>query len=124
MEAEFSRLNLKENDCLVIKVDISGLSEDESIKKLQSIREDEFVKYVESKGNKVFVTYSGIDVNILRLSGTEKVLVHANVTGMTDPQTEEYLEYIKSKLIEIGEDKIIMVPVDGGSPLIKVKSEV
>jgi hypothetical protein len=64
-EIGFSRLNLKLGDDLIIKVNTSGLSEEDSVKKLKEISDDDFLKYVTERGHRVFVTYTGVDLEIL-----------------------------------------------------------
>lgn len=120
-EIQFLKLGLSENDILVLRVDINGLNEEQAVKKLADIREDDFVKYVESRGNKVITTYTGLDINILRLNDGDKVLAYANVTSMDEEQEEKYLDYIKYRLQDTIGDRLICVPVRNGSPVIKIK---
>nr|QMP82901.1 MAG: hypothetical protein [Caudoviricetes sp.] len=122
LEVEFQKLNLKEGDCLVIKVNTYGMSEDEAIKKLSSIREDEFIEYVENKGNKVFVTYSGIGVEILRMEETDKLAVYVDTTSLEESKLEKYLEFIEHKLESLG-DKVVIIPTQFNSPQLRVIKE-
>lgn len=123
MELEFSKLNLSPEDILIIKVDITGLSEKESTEKLRSIREDEFVKFVEGKGNKVLVSYSGIEFQILRTKETDKVVCYVDVSSLDETETEDYIEHIKFMLNESIGERLICIPVKNGSPKLAVKSE-
>jgi hypothetical protein len=125
MEIVFSKFNLKENDVLVINVDTKGLDLDSAKNRVFNTREDPLVKFIESKGNKVLVTYSGVSLNILRLEENDKVAVYADVSVMDEQETEQYIDYLKFKLKDsIGEDKLVIVPVKGNSPKLKiVKSE-
>ena len=80
MELEFQKLNLQENDFLVIKVSKGDLTEDELKNRLFELRNDEFINYVEEKGHKVFLTYTGIDLQILRLEENDKVVAYVDVS--------------------------------------------
>ena len=122
LEVEFQKLNLKEGDCLVIKVNTYGMSEDEAVKKLSSIREDEFIEYVENKGNKVFVTYSGIGVEILRMEENDKLAVYVDTTSLEESKLEKYLEFIEHKLESLG-DKVVIIPTQFNSPQLRVVKE-
>ena len=122
LEVEFQKLNLKEGDCLVIKVNTYGMSEDESVKKLSSIREDEFIEYVENKGNKVFVTYSGIGVEILRMEENDKLAVYVDTTSLEESKLEKYLEFIEHKLESLA-DKVVIIPTQFNSPQLRVVKE-
>ncbi len=115
-EVQFSRLSLEKGDYLVIKVDINDLTDEQIKERLASVREDPFVKYVEEQGNPVFVTYSGINLNILRLEENDKVVAAVNVSDLPEQMAEKYLDYIKFKLVDyIGEDRLMVVPVNNGS---------
>ena len=122
LEVEFQKLNLKEGDCLVIKVNTYGMSEDEAVKKLSSIREDEFIEYVENKGNKVFVIYSGIGVEILRMEENDKLAVYVDTTSLEESKLEKYLEFIEHKLESLG-DKVVIIPTQFNSPQLRVVKE-
>jgi hypothetical protein len=120
----FSRLNLKEGDSLVVKIDISNLSEEDSTKKIKEVRDDPFIKFVESKGHSVFVTYTGVDLNILRLQETDRVIAYVNVTDMSEEESTKYIDYVDFKLRDqIGKDKLIIVPVKNNSPTLNVMKE-
>lgn len=123
-EIQFSRLNLKEGDSLVVKLDTRGLSEEISSDKLKEIRNDSFIKYVESKGHSVFVTYTGIDLSILRLGENDKVVAYTNITNMNEDEASKYIDYVDFKLRDqIGEDRLVIVPVANNSPTLKVAKE-
>ena len=122
LEVEFQKLNLREGDCLVIKVNTYGMSEDEAVKKLSSIREDEFIEYVENKGNKVFVIYSGIGVEILRMEENDKLAVYVDTTSLEESKLEKYLEFIEHKLESLG-DKVVIIPTQFNSPQLRVVKE-
>lgn len=109
-EIGFSRLNLKPGDDLIIKVNTSGLSEEDSVKKLKEISDDDFLKYVTERGHRVFVTYTGVDLEILRVEPEDKVLVYVKEEGMSDSQKEEYHNLIKEKLNVFG-DQLLLIPV-------------
>lgn len=119
LEVEFQKFNLKEDDCLVVRVNTSNLSEEEAVKKLEEIREDDFVKYVEEKGNKVFVTYSGVKLEILRLEDGDKLAVYVDVTDMDEEKREQYLEFISLKMNAL-EDKVVILPVENNMPQYRV----
>lgn len=119
LEVEFNKLNLKENDSLVIKVNTSGMSEEEAVKRLGDIREDEFIRYIEEKGNKVFVTYTGVDVQILRLQENDQLAVYVDTTGLEENKVEKYLDFIAHKLESLG-DKVLIIPTMGNSPQLRV----
>lgn len=119
MEVEFSKLNLKEGDILVVKAKTASLVESEIKDKLTAIREDPFIKFVESKGHPVYVTYSGLDLQILRLQEGDSVVVYASVRGMDETQKEDYLNLLKTKLSDL-EDRLYIIPVDNTVPKINV----
>ena len=113
----FEKLGLKPEDILIIKVDTSGLTEDESLSRLSSVRNDEFVKYIQDKGNAVLISYNGLDFSILRTSETDKVLVYVDVTGAEESVAEKYQDYIKLKLREDLGDKVVIVPMRKEFPI-------
>ena len=120
-DVQFSKFNLKENDCLVVKVDISNLSEKEAVERLSSVRNDSFIKYVEEKGHKTFITYTGLNLTILRMEETDKLVAYASVDDMTEEEAKQYVEYIKFKIMSnISEDKLIVVPIRRNSPVLEV----
>lgn len=122
MEVEFNRLKLKKDDFLVIKLNSEGLTEDELKQKLFDIRNDDFVKYVEEKGNKVFVTYSGVDLSILRMQDNDKVVAYIDVTNLNEEEEEKYSDFVKFKLGgNIESDKLIVVPRRKNSPELAVR---
>lgn len=123
-EIGFSKLNLKEGDSLIVKIDISNLNEEDSIKKLKEVRNDPFIKFIESKGHNIFVTYTGVDLNILRLEENDKVVAYINTANMTEEESTKYINYIDFKLRDqIGKDKLIIVPVKNNSPKLKIVEE-
>lgn len=123
MEVEFNRLALKADDYLVIKLNSEGLTEDELKKKLFDIRNDDFVRYVEEKGNKVFVTYSGVDFSILRMNENDKVVAYIDVTNLSDEDAEKYSDYVRFKLEgNIESYKLIVVPRKRNSPELAIKT--
>ena len=119
---EYKRLKLSEEDILIIKVDVAGLSEENSLERVKSIRDDEFVKYIESMGNKVIVSYSGIDFQVLRLNENDKLVVYADVSSMDEQQSTEYESLVSNKIGQVVENEIVFVPVKNGSPVLKVKN--
>ena len=119
---EYKRLKLSEEDILIIKVDVGGLSEEKSLERVKSIREDEFVKYIESMGNKVIVSYSGIDFQVLRLNENDKLVVYADVSSMDEQQSTQYETLVSDKIGKVVENEILFVPVKNGSPVLKVKN--
>lgn len=119
-EVEFLKLNLKQDDVLIIKVDTSEMSPDEATDKLSSIRDDEFVNYIKDRGNPVLVAYSGLDFQILRLDEKDKVVVYMDVSSMDDDKAKNYEDYIKFKLNETLGDRLIPIQVRNGSPVLKV----
>ena len=86
LEIAFSKFNLKEDDILVINVDTRGLDMNSAKNRVYNTREDPVVKYIESKGNKVLVTYTGVSLNILRLEENDKVAVYADVSVMDEDE--------------------------------------
>ena len=120
----FEKLGLKPEDILIIKVDTSGLTEDESLSRLSSVRNDEFVKYIQDKGNAVLISYNGLDFSILRTSETDKVLVYVDVTGAEESVAEKYQDYIKLKLREDLGDKVVIIPTKKEFPIsVKISKE-
>ena len=112
----FEKLNLKPEDILIIKVDTIGLSEEESLSRLSSVRNDGFVKYIQDKGNAVLVAYSGLNFEVLRTSENDKVLVYAEIADVSE-ESEKYLDYIKFKLKEDLGDKVVVIPTKKEVPL-------
>jgi hypothetical protein len=119
-EIEFLKLNLKQDDILIIKVDTSEMTPDEATDKLSSVRDDDFVNYIKDRGNPVLVAYSGLDFEILRLDEKDKVVVYMDVSSMDDDKAKNYEDYIKFKLNETLGDKLIPIQVRNGSPVLKV----
>lgn len=119
-EIEFLKLNLKQDDILIIKVDTSEMTPDEATDKLSSVRDDDFVNYIKDRGNPVLVAYSGLDFEILRLDEKDKVVVYMDVSSMDDDRAKNYEDYIKFKLNETLGDKLIPIQVRNGSPVLKV----
>lgn len=123
-EIQFSRLNLQKGDYLVIKVDITQLTDDQIQERLSSVREDPFVKYVEEQGNPVFITYSGINMNVLRMQENDKLIAYVNVSDLPEQTEIKYIDYIRHKLVDhVGEDRLIVMPVRNNSPVLQIKSE-
>ena len=122
LELEFQKFNLNEGDCLVVRVNTSNMSEEEAVKKLAELHEDDFLKYVEERGNKVFITYSGIKLEILRLLEGDKLAAYVDVTSMEPEEEEKYLDYIKHKLVDL-EGKVVIIPMRNDSPQVRVVNE-
>jgi hypothetical protein len=122
-EVDFYKLNLQPDDILILKADISGLTEEQARDKLEFIRSDEFVKYVESKGNKVIVSYSGIDFSILRTNETDKVIAYLDVTPLDENDEKRYANKFIENVGHVFGDKLICVPVRDGFPKLGVLSE-
>jgi|688.fasta_scaffold11774_10 hypothetical protein len=119
----FEKLNLKPEDILIIKVDTIGLSEEESLSRLSSVRNDGFVKYIQDKGNAVLVSYSGLNFEVLRTSENDKVLVYAEIADVSE-ESEKYLDYIKFKLKGDLGDKVVVIPTKKEVPLsVKISKE-
>jgi hypothetical protein len=119
----FEKLNLKPEDILIIKVDTIGLSEEESLSRLSSVRNDGFVKYIQDKGNAVLVAYSGLNFEVLRKSENDKVLVYAEIADVSE-ESEKYLDYIKFKLKGDLGDKVVVIPTKKEVPLsVKISKE-
>lgn len=121
MELEFSKFKLQPEDILVVKVDTNGVDEAEAIKKVSFLREDEFIKYIEERGNKVFISYTGLDFQILRMEETDKVVAYIDVSSLDEENSEKYVDYIKFKLGESLQEKLICVPVKNGSPKLRIE---
>ena len=123
-EIQCSRLNLQKGDYLVIKVDITQLTDDQIQERLSSVREDPFVKYVEEQGNPVFITYSGINMNVLRMQENDKLIAYVNVSDLPEQTEIKYIDYIRHKLVDhVGEDRLIVMPIRNNSPVLQIKSE-
>lgn len=118
-DVEFERFNLKEDDCLVVRVNTSNLTEEQAVEKLTEIREDSFIKYVEEKGHKVFVTYTGVKLEILRLQEDDKLAVYVDVTDMEETHRDQYIEFIEQKM-SVLEDKIVILPIENNMPQFRV----
>ena len=93
-EVDFYKLNLNPNDILVLKVNIEGLDKEQTEAKLNRVINDEFVSYVESKGNKVIVTYTGIDFSVLRMEENDKILSYIDVSQLNEEDSEKYVDRV------------------------------
>jgi hypothetical protein len=110
-EVEFNRLSLKPGDDLVIKVNTDGLTEEQAVNRLQDIADDPFVEYIRDKGHKVYISYTGVDISILRLEENDKVIVNADVTGMNEQEIKKYIDYVEFKLSSnIDKERLVIVP--------------
>ena len=119
---EFKKLNLAQDDILILKVDTSGMDEEQAIKKVSGIREDSFVKYIEDQGNKVIVSYTGIDFQILRKKDNDIIVAYIDVSSLEEEESEKYVNYVNFKLREVLDDKLKCIPVKNGSPILRVES--
>lgn len=122
MELQFQKLSLAKEDVLIIKVDSENQTENDVIEKMATVRNDEFVKFVQDKGNPVLVVNSGISFEILRKKENDRVIVYLDVSSMTEDQSDAYENIIKTKLQESLGDNIICVPVKSKTSM-KIKSE-
>lgn len=123
LDLEFRKFNLQEGDNLIIKVNTSGMSEDQAVESLKNVYNDPFTEYVRNKGHQVFVTYTGVDMQILRIEENDKIAVYCDVSRFTDSEEKEkYLSFIKEKLSELG-DKVIIVPTEGSDPRLRIVKE-
>lgn len=123
MELSFNRLSLKKDDVLIITVKSEGLSANDVIEKMATIRNDDFVKYIQDKGNPVLVTNEGISFEILRKEENDKVIVYLDVSTMTEEESDLYETIIRSKLEDSLGDSLVCVPVKSKTSM-KIKSEV
>lgn len=119
---EFKKLSLAQDDILILKVDTSGMDEEQAIKKVSGIREDSFVKYIEDQGNKVIVSYTGIDFQILRKKDNDIIVAYIDVSSLEEEESEKYVNYVNFKLREVLDDKLKCIPVKNGSPILRVES--
>jgi hypothetical protein len=122
MELEFKKLSLQKEDVLIIKVGSENQTANDVIEKMATIRNDEFVKFVQDKGNPVLVVNDGISFEVLRKKENDKVLVYLDVSSMTPEESETYEQLIKFKLQDSLGDSMICVPVKSRTSM-KVKSE-
>ena len=122
LELQCEKFNLKEGDNLVIKVNTSGLSQTQVAEQLQKLSNDEFVEYVKSKGHGVFVTYSGIDLQILRMQEEDKLSVYVNLDLVNAEEQEQYLNLIEERLSGIA-GKFFIVPCKNDSVKTRVTNE-
>lgn len=122
MELQFQKLCLEKEDVLIIKVDSENQTANDVIEKMATVRNDEFVKFVQDKGNPVLVVNSGISFEILRKKENDRVIVYLDVSSMTEDQSDAYENIIKTKLQESLGDNIICVPVKSKTSM-KIKSE-
>lgn len=121
LELEFQKLNLTDGDVLIIKTNLQGLSEKEVVTKLTELREDDFVKYIVGKGNRVVVSYSGIDFQILRTLPNDKVLVYVDTSAMNEEESSEYLDIVKNKLTETISNEVVIIPLSNSSIKLNVE---
>lgn len=114
----FSKLKLQVGDSLVIKVNTDGLSEDLAVEKLKQISEDPFIDYLKNKGHTIFISYTGIDISILRLNEDDKVLVGVDISGMDEETAKRYVNFVEFKLSSnISKDRLVIVPKSGNTEL-------
>lgn len=119
-ETNFYKMNLSTDDILVLKIDISGMTEEQASKRLELVREDEFVKYIESKGNKVIVSYTGIDFAVLKLDEGDKVIAYLDVSPLDENDEERYVNKFKGSLNHIFGEKLVTIPTRNGSPVLGI----
>jgi hypothetical protein len=120
MKLEFEKLSLQKEDVLIIKVSSEGLSANDVIEKMSTVRNDEFVKFVQDRGNPVLVIHDGISFEILRMCDNDKVFAYLDVSTMTDEESVVYEDLIKFKLQDSIGDKLICMPVKSKTSM-KVK---
>ena len=103
-DVEFQKLNLQENDSLVVRLNTSNMDEEEIVSKLNEIKNDEFIKYIEESGHRVFITYNGVKLEILRLQENDKLVMYVDTSSFkTLKEKDEYMDYIKMKMIDVSE---------------------
>lgn len=114
----FSKLKLQDGDSLVIKVNTKGLSETEATNKLRSVASDPFISYLKERGHTTFVSYTGVDMSILRLQENDKVLVNVDISGMDQDTAKRYIDYIEFKLSSsISKERLVIAPMSGESKI-------
>lgn len=121
-DIQYKKMNLQKGDNLIVKVDTSKLSEEDAIKKLREVSDNKFLKYVHEQGHEIFVIYTGIDIEILRLNPEDKLLVYVREEGLNEEEKEKYFETIKDKLKNF-KDQLVIVPVDQRFRDIRVERE-
>lgn len=113
-QVELLKFELSDNDILVVKVNIEGLTEEEAVEKIASLREDPVLKGLEEAGKKILYTYSGIDFSLVKLEEKDKLIVYVDVNYFElEEEKEEYLNTIKEKVqSQISDHDVIVCPVD------------
>lgn len=113
-DAVLSKFNLDEGDVLVVKVDISNLSEEEAIAKISSVREEPVLKELSDSGTKVLFTYTGIDLSVLKLGEGDKLVIYADTSSFeSEEDKDSYMGILKSKVSsQIDGHDVVVVPID------------
>lgn len=112
IDIDLSKFDLGDNDVLVIKVknEIVG---DELIKVLTEIKDDPVIKTLIENGKKVFYTYSGIDLSILRMEEKDKLLIYMDVSPFENEEDKtSYVDLIKGKIQTQISNEVVVVPID------------
>lgn len=113
-EVELFKFDMTENDILVVKTNIEGLTEEESVEKLTKVSNDPFFKKLEEEGKKVLYTYSGIDLSLVKLEKSDKLIVYVDVNYFgVEEEKEEYLKVIKEKIqSQVSDHEVVVFPID------------
>lgn len=108
------KFNLQEGDVLVVKVDISGLDEQQATEKLAKIKNDEVLSYLNECGKKILITYTGIDMSILRMDPTDKLIVYSDVSSFEDEEDKnKYVDLIRQKITgQVTGNEVVILPID------------
>lgn len=112
-DAELQKFGLNDGDVLVVKVDITGCSEEEALQKLSTIRADETLKGLSEAGAKILFTYTGIDLSVLRITPEDKLLVYADTSAFDSEEVkDQYMATLKEKVAIQISNEVVVVPID------------
>lgn len=110
------KFNLVEGDVLVVKVDITGCTEEQALAKLSEVRENETLKSISEAGGKILFTYTGIDFSLLKISEEDKLLIYADTSPFSSEEDKEtYMSSLKEKVSNQISNEVVVIPVDSTS---------
>lgn len=110
------KFNLVEGDVLVVKVDISGCTEEQALTKLGEARANETLKSISEAGGKILFTYTGIDFSLLKMSEEDKLLIYADTSPFNSEEDKEnYMTSLREKVSNQISNEVVVIPVDSTS---------
>jgi hypothetical protein len=110
------KFNLGEGDVLVVKVDITGCTEEQALKRLAEARDNETLNSISEAGGKILFTYTGIDFSLLKMSEEDKLLIYADTSPFSSEEDKDlYMNSLKEKVGGQISNEVVVIPVDSTS---------